>query len=90
MWCDRLTSLKSMPGSNALEHFDRRVVFRTPSKNESMELLEWPGATELSQDYAVLFDTTTGEREMFRPYHLPSREWLEEVAEKIGRKILPN
>ncbi|TMD56744.1 MAG: serine/threonine protein kinase [Chloroflexi bacterium] len=90
MWCDRLTSLKSMPGSNALEHFDRRVVFRTPSKNESMELLEWPGATELSQDYAVLFDTTTGEREMFRPYHLPSREWLEEAAEKIGRKILPN
>src|SRR5205807_2217881 len=32
MWCDRLTSLKSMPGSNALEHFDRGLSSARPRK----------------------------------------------------------
>jgi hypothetical protein len=86
LWCDRLTSLKSVPGGSVLEHLDQRVVFRTTSKSDSLELLEWPDATELSQNYAVLFDTTTGERETFRPYRLPAREWLEETAIEIRRK----
>jgi len=86
VWCDTLSNLKKMLGDSPLEHFDNRVVFHLPSKEDSMALIGEPGAVELSQERAFLFRSEEGQLEKFRPYDRPSKEWLEWAASEIRQK----
>lgn len=82
--CDKLSGLEGVLGSQALEHFDHRVVLRTISKDESNDLIEAPDAFALDEEHAIFFDK--GRLEKFRPYRLPSKAWLEEAAMQIRQK----
>ncbi len=86
VWCDTLSSLKKMLGDSPLEHFDNRVVFRVPSKEDSIALIGEADAVELSQERAFLFSSEKGRLEKFLPYDRPSKEWLEWAASEIRQK----
>lgn len=84
VWSDRYGSLRNVLGDQSLEDFENRVVFRTLTEEDSMRLIGNPDAFTLGLDDALFFDR--GQLEKFRPYGVPSREWVEWVAEQVGRK----
>lgn len=83
-WCDKYSNLKDLPAEHILEYFDTRVIFHTTTREESERLIERPDASTLDPSYAICFDH--GHLEKFRPYALPSREWLTEAAKQISHK----
>lgn len=74
------------PGEKAIAWLGQPIAATAPlAATFQHELLGWPDATELGPDYAFFFDHSEGRRQQFRPYHLPAREWLEEVAARIDK-----
>lgn len=83
--CDSYGNVTRFLGRKALAEIEMRVAFQM-SAADSANLIDAPDAATLGLHRAVLFNEREGSLETFRPYALPDRGWLEEVAVQMPAK----
>lgn len=60
-----------------------RAVFQM-SAEDSSNLIDTPAASRLGLHRAFFFDEEQGQLEKFRPYGLPSEEWLAGAGSRLA------
>jgi energy-coupling factor transporter ATP-binding protein EcfA2 len=75
VWCDTLSNVNRMLDRQSLRDFELRVLFQM-NPNDSSSLTDTPEASRLGVHRALYYDEGQGRMEKFRPYGLPSAEWL--------------
>jgi hypothetical protein len=67
-----------------------RVLFQM-SASDSSALIDAPVASKLGVHRAFYYSEERGQPEKFRPYALPTEEWLSQVKQQLcGRMPSPN
>ncbi len=79
---DTLNNLHRALGRKPLGEFEMRVLFQM-SANDSATLIDSPKASSLGLHRALLYNEQHGAVETFRPYALPSHEWVQEAAARL-------
>jgi hypothetical protein len=85
VWCDTYANLTRILDRRSLEEFGKRVVFQMSSEDSS-NLIDIPAASKLGQNRAYFFNEIEGQLEKFRPYGLPTNEWLAWVGDRFREK----
>jgi hypothetical protein len=85
IWCDALNNATRVLDRQMMREFDMRVLFQM-SANDTSTLIDSPLAGKLGAHRALFHSEEEGRLEKFRPYGLPSLEWLEKVRQQLGRK----
>src|SRR5206468_4375801 len=86
IWCDTATALGRSFDRQALREFDQRVVFQM-SGDDSSNLIDTPAATKLGHYRALFHSEELGGLEKFRPYDLPTAEWLANLHGRLARRV---
>jgi DNA segregation ATPase FtsK/SpoIIIE-like protein len=86
VWCDSLTNLNRSFERPQLREFGMRVLFQM-SPTDSSTLMDTPAASRLGRNRALFLVEDQDRPEKFRPYGLPSTEWLEETCRKLRERI---
>ena len=81
-WCDSYSTLNRMLDRQGLRDFELRVLFQM-NATDSANLMETPDASRLGVHRAIFYDEAQGRAEKFRPYGLPSGEWLSWIAGQL-------
>jgi hypothetical protein len=84
VWCDGLNNLNRGFDRPTLREFEMRVLFQM-SAADSSTLIDNPLASKLGIHRALFHSEDRGQPEKFRPYGVPSDEWLAWVAERLRR-----
>jgi hypothetical protein len=84
VWCDTYSSANRMLDRQGMRDFEMRILFQM-NANDSSSLIDTPDASKLTVHRAFLYDEGQGRLEKFRPYGLPSEEWLETVKKQLAR-----
>ncbi len=84
-WADTTASIDRTLDRNSMREFDNRVLFQM-SAADSSNLIDSPMANKLGFHRALLFSEELGIMEKFRPYALPSKDWLQGVREKLAAR----
>ena len=74
-WCDTPVALERTLDRAMVREFDHRVLFQM-SAADSSALIDSPAANKLGFYRALAYSEEQGTMEKFRPYALPSREWM--------------
>ncbi len=82
VWCDSLTNLNRAFDRPQLREFGLRVLFQM-SATDSSTLMDSPAASKLGRNRALYLTEETERPEKFRPYGLPSPEWLARAIERL-------
>jgi len=82
VWCDSLTNLNRVFERPQLREFGMRVLFQM-SPTDSSTLMDTPAASRLGRNRALFLVEDQDRPEKFRPYGLPSTEWLNDLSEKL-------
>jgi hypothetical protein len=82
VWCDSLNNLNRSFDRPALREFEMRVLFQM-SAADSSTLIDNPVANRLGLNRALYHSEDRGQPEKFRPYGLPSEEWLAWVKGRL-------
>ncbi|HMC11225.1 MAG TPA: hypothetical protein VKH44_08035, partial [Pirellulaceae bacterium] len=69
----------------ALRDFEMRVLFQM-SATDSSNLMDNPAASRLGGHTAIFYSEERRQAEIFRPYGLPSADWLAQVARQLAAK----
>lgn len=86
VWCDNATNLTRWIGHAGLREFEMRIAFPMNSADSS-NLIDTPAASRLGPHRALLYRGETGGCEKFRPYAVPSNEWLSIIGDQLhGRE----
>ncbi|MBM3235694.1 ATP-binding protein [Candidatus Poribacteria bacterium] len=85
VWCDTVTNLNRSMDRRVLREFAMRVVFQM-SAEDSANLIDTPAASKLGPYRALFYSEEEGRLEKFRPYALPSEEWLVWAGERLRGK----
>ena len=83
IWCDTNANLQRRLDRQSLKEFDLRVVFQM-SNDDSLFLIDSGLASKLGQHRALLHSEEDGRLEKFRPFALPSEQWLRQVGEQFS------
>ena len=75
MWSDTLVNLQRCIDRPAMREFDQRVLMQM-SAADSSTLMDNPAAAKLGPQRALFYTEDLGKVEKFRPYALPSLEWI--------------
>jgi S-DNA-T family DNA segregation ATPase FtsK/SpoIIIE len=75
VWSDTLGNLNRVFDNQAIREFESRVLFQI-SPTDSAHLLDSPAASKLGPNRALFASEEQNRLEKFRPYGLPSDEWL--------------
>ncbi|MFZ1752757.1 MAG: FtsK/SpoIIIE domain-containing protein [Caldilineaceae bacterium] len=75
VWCDTVANLNRSLDRRSLREFEMRVAFQM-SGEDSANLIDTPAAGKLGPNRAIFVSEEEARSEKFRPYHLPSTEWL--------------
>lgn len=86
IWCDTSNNLNRRLARQVLREFEMRVVFQM-SNDDSMALIDSPAAGKLGQHRALFHSEEEGRIEKFRPFALPSEQWLKQRGEKLKKGI---
>jgi energy-coupling factor transporter ATP-binding protein EcfA2 len=87
VWCDSYNNVNRWLERSTLREFDLRVLFQM-SATDSSNLMDNPAAGRLGAHMALLYSEELGQSEKFRPYGLPSAEWLQWIATQFqNRKV---
>ncbi|MSU78014.1 MAG: DNA translocase FtsK [Gemmataceae bacterium] len=78
LWCDTLVNLQRMIDRPTMREFDQRVMMQM-SAADSSTLMDSPIAAKLGPQRALYFTEDQGRIEKFRPYALPSAEWIQSL-----------
>jgi S-DNA-T family DNA segregation ATPase FtsK/SpoIIIE len=82
-WCDTLNNLNRTLERRALREFGMRAVFQM-SADDSSSLIDTPLASKLGENRALLFVEEQGRLEKFRPFDIPSQDWLKALSASIS------
>jgi hypothetical protein len=82
IWCDSYNNVNRWLDRQSLRDLDQRVLFQM-SAADSSNLMDSPAASRLGMHLALYHSEELGRAEKFRPYGLPSPEWLNWVAERL-------
>ncbi len=82
VWCDSLNNVNRSFDRQGLREFELRVLFQM-SATDSSVLIDSPLAGRLGLHRALFHSEDQGRLEKFRPYGLPSEEWLAEVGRRL-------
>jgi hypothetical protein len=85
MWCDTLNNLQRTLDRSSMRELTLRVVFQM-NVSDSSNLIDTPAASKLGPHRALFFNEEEGRLDKFRPYGLPSEEWLQNVREQLARR----
>ena len=85
VWCDSYNNVSRMLDRMALREFEMRVAFQM-SAADSSSLLDNPAATKLRQHRGLFASEDLGTLEKFRPYGVPTEEWLEVDANAAAHR----
>ena len=85
IWCDTVTNLERVFDRQTLREFDNRVLFQMGAP-DSTTLIDTPAASKLGLQRALLANEEHGTLEKFRPYAMPSDEWLAEAGRLLADK----
>jgi hypothetical protein len=85
-WCDTVNNLNRHFAHQALREFEMRVLFQM-SPADSGQMLDNPMASKLGPHRALFFSEEQNRLEKFRPYGLPSDDWLRQLSERLGRRV---
>jgi DNA segregation ATPase FtsK/SpoIIIE, S-DNA-T family len=85
MWCDTLSNLNRAIDRQGLRECGLRVLFQM-SANDSSTLIDTPAASRLGRHRALFVTEQAAQAEKFRPYGLPSREWLDWLRQRFEQK----
>jgi hypothetical protein len=77
-WADTATAVDRTLDRGTLREFDNRVLFQM-SANDSSNLIDSPAANKLGFHRALAYSEEQGVMEKFRPYALPTAEFLASV-----------
>jgi hypothetical protein len=80
--CDTVTNFNRTLLSRAQREFVMRVAFQM-STDDSANLIDTPAASKLGQHRALFYDEEENRIDKFRPYGIPSQEWLIWVGEQL-------
>lgn len=83
--CDSYNNVNRYLSRKAISEFEMKVLFQM-SANDSASLIDSPKAGTLGLHRAILFNAQEGYLEIFRPYALPSSEWLEYAGRGLQRE----
>jgi S-DNA-T family DNA segregation ATPase FtsK/SpoIIIE len=83
VWCDSYNNATRWLDRQAMRDFEMRVLFQM-SAADSSNLMDSPAASKLGNYTAMFYSDERGVAEKFRPYGLPSREWLAEAAQHLA------
>jgi hypothetical protein len=86
VWCDSLTNLNRAFERQQLREFGMRVLFQM-SPTDSSTLMDTPAASRLGRNRALFLVEDQDRPEKFRPYGLPSPEWLDSTSEKLRSRV---
>ncbi len=84
-WGDSYSTINRLLDRQSLRDFDLRVLFQM-NATDSSSLMESPDAARLGVHRAIFYDGGHGQMEKFRPYGLPSSQWLAEVQRQLFRR----
>jgi hypothetical protein len=84
-WCDSLNNVNRSFDRPALREFEMRVLFQM-SAGDSSTLIDNPAASKLGVNRALFHSEELGQPEKFRPYGLPSEEWLAWVKQQLAAR----
>jgi len=84
-WCDTVNNLNRYFAHQTLREFEMRVLFQM-SPTDSGHMLDAPHASKLGQHRAFLASEEQNRIEKFRPYGIPSDEWLRWVGEQLAKR----
>jgi DNA segregation ATPase FtsK/SpoIIIE, S-DNA-T family len=85
VWCDSFNNVNRMLDRMILREFEMRVAFQM-SAADSASFLDNPAATKLRQHRGLFASEDVGTLEKFRPYGIPTEEWLATVREHLRRR----
>jgi hypothetical protein len=86
VWCDSYNNLIRWVDRQSLRDLELRVLLQM-SATDSSNLIDSPAASTLGVNRAVFYNDERGEYEKFRPYGLPSDEWLALVRQTLGARF---
>ncbi len=82
VWCDTYSNIGRFLDRQGLRDFEMRVLFQM-NATDSSNLMDTPDASRLGVHVAIFYDEGQGRMEKFRPYHLPSDQWLAFVKKQL-------
>jgi DNA segregation ATPase FtsK/SpoIIIE-like protein len=86
IWSDNCTNVLRWLDRQTLRDLEYRVLFQM-SASDSSQLMDSPAASKLGPHLALFHSEEQGLSEKFRPYGLPTREWLAQI--QAMRTIAP-
>ncbi len=86
VWCDSYNNVSRFLDRQSLRDFEMRVLFQM-NATDSSNLMDSPDASRLGIHVAIFYDESQGRMEKFRPYGLPSSEWLSRVKNQLSSRI---
>jgi hypothetical protein len=89
VWCDSLTNLNRAFERPQLRDFALRVLFQM-SSTDSSTLMDTPAASKLGRNRALYLQEDQERPEKFRPYGIPTPEWLNKTCEQLRLGIGSN
>jgi hypothetical protein len=84
-WADTQASIERTFDRGTLREFDHRILFQM-SAADSSNLIDSPAANKLGFHRALAYSEELGVMEKFRPYALPPKQWLADVAKKLASR----
>jgi hypothetical protein len=85
VWCDTLNNVNRALDRAMLREFEMRVLFQM-SVADSSNLIDSPAAGKLGLHRALFHSEEQGKLEKFRPYGIPSDEWLATVRRSLASR----
>jgi len=86
-WVDTVANVQRALDRNAIREFDWRAMFQL-SQTDSSTLIDSPAASRLGAQRALLYSEELGTIEKFRPWSLPTPEYLAGVRTKLLAKAV--
>jgi hypothetical protein len=83
---DTYNNVNRFLSRKAVSEFEMRVIFQM-SQNDSAALVDSPAASNLGLHRALFYNEHEGYLETFRPYAMPTRQWIEEAAAELKRLL---
>jgi S-DNA-T family DNA segregation ATPase FtsK/SpoIIIE len=87
-WCDTVNNLNRHFTHQVLREFEMRVLFQM-SPADSGHMLDTPVASKLGGHRALFHSEEQNRLEKFRPYGIPSDEWLRRLGERLTSRSSP-
>ncbi len=84
-WCDTVANLQRTIDRAAMREFDWRAMFQL-SQTDSSTLIDNPAAARLGPQRALLYSEELGTIEKFRPWSMPTDEYLATVKAALGKR----